>query len=187
MYEQAFRLMQYNTMESLEKQVKCYLAAVNALYLCDKKFAWVLKPSDPDLEEEEIIFPILAGSRDVPQKLTIKHQIDVIQMKDLKRELEFASARLKIARFDESSLSARITNPHELVAMLSSNGLYKAALQVCTAFEMPYEEVFESLAHQCVNLSRREDPNSWTWLVENDLHGKYILILKKYIRKNLRK
>lgn len=65
MYEQAFRLMQYNTMEALEKQVKCYLAAINSLNLCEKKFAWVLRPADPDLTDEEIVLSPLAGSDEV--------------------------------------------------------------------------------------------------------------------------
>lgn len=65
MYEQAFRLSQYGTIEALEKQVKCYLASVNAFSLCDSKFAWVLKPTDPELEEEVIELPIEAGSETV--------------------------------------------------------------------------------------------------------------------------
>lgn len=65
MYEQAFRLIQYNSMESLEKQMKCYLTALNSLHLCDKNLAWVLNPSNPDLEEEVIVFPVAAGSQEV--------------------------------------------------------------------------------------------------------------------------
>lgn len=65
MYEQAFRLSQLNTMEALEKQVKCYLAAKNALYLCDSKFAWVVRPVASDLVQEEVILPTRAGSKEV--------------------------------------------------------------------------------------------------------------------------
>lgn len=65
MYEQAFRLRHHNTIEALEKQVKCYLAAVNALNLCDPRFAWVLIPADPEIPEEIITLPILAGTNDV--------------------------------------------------------------------------------------------------------------------------
>lgn len=65
MYEQAFRLTHHGTPEALEKQVKCYLASVNAFNLCDPKFAWVIKPADPDLEEEVIELPRKAGTESV--------------------------------------------------------------------------------------------------------------------------
>lgn len=65
MYEQAFRLRQHNNIKSLEKQVKCYLAAINALSLCEFKYAWVLIPADPDIPEEEIYLPTIAGSGEV--------------------------------------------------------------------------------------------------------------------------
>lgn len=65
MYEQAFRLSQYGTIEALEKQVKCYLASVNTFSLCDPKFTWVLKPVDPDIPEEIIEMPSEAGSEQV--------------------------------------------------------------------------------------------------------------------------
>lgn len=62
MYEQAFRLLQHNTVDALEKQVKCFLASVNALSLCDKNFAWVVRPADPDEKEVEVCLPRLAGT-----------------------------------------------------------------------------------------------------------------------------
>lgn len=65
MYEQAFRLKHHNTIDALEKQVKCYLAAVNALSLCNPKFAWVLIPADPDAPPEVIALPTEAGTEDV--------------------------------------------------------------------------------------------------------------------------
>lgn len=65
MYEQAFRLLHLNTVEALEKQVKCYLAAKNVLQLCKPEFAWVVRPTDPDEEVEEVILEPLAGSKKV--------------------------------------------------------------------------------------------------------------------------
>lgn len=65
MYEQAFRLSQQNTIEALEKQVKCYLAAKNALYLCDPKFAWVVRPVANEMTENKVILPPFAGSKNV--------------------------------------------------------------------------------------------------------------------------
>lgn len=65
MYEQAYRLSHLNNVEALEKQVKCYLAAKNVLQLCRPEHAWVVRPADPDGEDEEIILEPLAGSNEV--------------------------------------------------------------------------------------------------------------------------
>lgn len=85
MYEQAFRLSQYGTIEALEKQVKCYLASVNAFCLCDSKYAWVLKPVDADIEEEVIELPSEAGSEMVTLICFIsKNNITIIRFRNLK-------------------------------------------------------------------------------------------------------
>lgn len=58
MYEQAYRLSFHHPQSEdiLEKQVKCYLAAENVLRLCDKKYQWIIRPSDPDEEDSEVVF-----------------------------------------------------------------------------------------------------------------------------------
>lgn len=68
MYEQAYRLNHLNTVEALEKQVKCYLAAKNVLQLCKPEHAWVVRPTDPDAEDEVIVLEPLAGSNQVGAK-----------------------------------------------------------------------------------------------------------------------
>lgn len=65
MYEQAYRLNHLNMVEALEKQVKCYLAAKNLLQLCKPEHAWVVRPADPDAEDEVIVLEPLAGSNQV--------------------------------------------------------------------------------------------------------------------------
>lgn len=65
MYEQAYRLSELNTIEALEKQVKCYLAAKNALSLCDTEFQWVLRPVSNGFCELKIVLPAEAGSNKV--------------------------------------------------------------------------------------------------------------------------
>lgn len=51
MYEQALRLSYCTTMDALEKQVKCLLAAKNALSLVITGWKWVVKPvvGEPDV------------------------------------------------------------------------------------------------------------------------------------------
>lgn len=168
MYEQAFRLSQYNTAEALEKQAKCYLAAKNVLQLVNPQYAWVVRPSDPDEEEQEVTLESLAGSQKDSEVYRIKKQVEVVNVDVIKKELIFACAKLKLSRFDLSGPS-NVTTPVELVTLLNSAGLFKTALEICTTFNIPYTTVFEALTWRCVILSEEENPSAWDWLVENDL------------------
>ncbi|KAG5881796.1 hypothetical protein JTB14_037092 [Gonioctena quinquepunctata] len=168
MYEQAFRLSHINTAEALEKQVKCYLAAKNVLQLCKPEHAWVVRPSDPDEEEEEVVIQPLAGSHQKLRVLRLCKQVEVVNINTIKNELIFASAKLKLARFN-SAAPVNITNAVELITLLNSAGLFKTSLEICTTFNLPYTSVFETLTKHCVNLTEQEQPNAWNWLVENDL------------------
>jgi nuclear pore complex protein Nup160 len=50
MYEYATRLAhELNDLQSLQKQGKCYLAAMNALRVVEKKSAWIVRPSEWDV------------------------------------------------------------------------------------------------------------------------------------------
>ncbi|XP_030768263.1 nuclear pore complex protein Nup160 homolog isoform X2 [Sitophilus oryzae] len=168
MYEQAYRLSQTNTTDALEKQVKCYLAAKNVLQLVDPQYAWVIRPSDPDEDEDEVILESLAGSQKDNEVFRIKKQIEVVDIEIIKKELIFSCAKLKLARFD-SSIPSNVNTPVELVTLLNSAGLFKTALEICTTYNLGYATVFESLTLKCIMLSEEENPNAWDWLVENDL------------------
>ncbi|XP_076265249.1 nuclear pore complex protein Nup160 [Rhynchophorus ferrugineus] len=168
MYEQAFRLSNVNTVDALEKQVKCYLGAKNVLQLVDPQYAWVIRPSDPDEEEEEVVLESLAGSQKDNEVFRIKKQVEVVDIEIIKKELVFSCAKLKLARFD-SSTPSNVTSPLELVTLLNSAGLFKTALEICTTFDLPYLSVFETLSWRCIVLSEEENSNAWDWLVENDL------------------
>ncbi|XP_019873892.2 nuclear pore complex protein Nup160 homolog isoform X2 [Aethina tumida] len=170
MYEQAFRLSQINTPEALEKQVKCYLAAKNVLHLCDQKYSWIVRPTDPEEGDEEIVIEPRAGTGTVEdlQVVTLQRQVEVLNIDAIKKELLFASAKLKLSRFNDAS-STNITTPNELVLLLNKAGLFKIALKICTVFNLSYEPVFETLAKHCVLITEQEHPNAWEWLMENDL------------------
>ncbi|XP_017773941.1 PREDICTED: nuclear pore complex protein Nup160 homolog [Nicrophorus vespilloides] len=171
MYEQAFRLNSHNTSEALEKQVKCFLACVNCLCLTDdSKFAWVLKPSDPDLEDEVHILPSKIGSDDEPHVVNYKRQVDVIDVQGIRKELVFARAKLQLSKLDPNCIPNNLTTPSELVMFLASSGIYKTSFKVCVAYEIPFDIIFEMLTHQCVLLTESEDNEAWNWLIENDLH-----------------
>lgn len=42
--------------------------------------------------------------------LRIKKQVDVLVMADIKKELEFASARLRLVRFDKEAVTNNLTS-----------------------------------------------------------------------------
>ncbi|CAG9862053.1 unnamed protein product [Phyllotreta striolata] len=168
MYEQAFRLSQKTTVEALEKQVKCYLAAKNVLHLCPSQHAWVVRPADPDEEDEHVIFQPLAGSNGEIRTFKIKKQIEVVDIETIGKELTFASAKLKLLQFNPA-VSISVCDPLELVISLNNSGMFKAAFEICSTFDLPYSLVFEALTKRCVMLTEAEDPNAWNWLVENDL------------------
>lgn len=101
--------------------------------------------------------------------IKLKRQIEVINAEQIKKELIFASAKLKLIKFNVKSLN--ITSPIELVTVLNSVGLFKTALEICTVFDLKnyYANIFESLTKYCILLMEEEIPNVWEWLIENDL------------------
>jgi hypothetical protein len=66
-------------------------------------------------------------------------------------------------------------NAVELVAILTSVGMYQVALKLCHLFSLPPHGVFEGLASACVKLMaedvEKESSSAWDWLVENDFSG----------------
>lgn len=65
MYEQAYRLGQHNTQESLALQVRCYLVCVNCLHLVSDPLKWVLRPVDHGEDELIVEEPSPSGSGQV--------------------------------------------------------------------------------------------------------------------------
>lgn len=63
----------------------------------------------------------------------------------------------------------------ELVAILTSVGMYQVALKLCHLFSLPLQGVFEGLAAACIKLmaedADKESSSAWDWLVENEFSG----------------
>lgn len=68
-----------------------------------------------------------------------------------------------------------LAEPSEIIVVLSSFGLYTAALNICDKFNICKSSVLESLASQCVRLSQQEDLNAWDWLLQNEIFGKIFI------------
>ncbi|KAH1005345.1 hypothetical protein HUJ04_006346 [Dendroctonus ponderosae] len=168
MYEQAYRLSQCESADSLEKQVKCYLAAKNVLQLVDPQYAWVIRPADPDEEPNEVTLECLAGLQKDSEMFRIKKQVEVVTVDTIKKALTFACAKLQLER-TQPTLATHITAPEDLVTLLNSVGHFKSALEICSTFNLPYGSVFEALTWRCVSLSEDPHNDAWSWLLENDL------------------
>ena len=55
MYEHAMRLaLEVPTLDGLQRQAKCYLAAMNALRLVHPNYAWIVKPQQMDTQHVSV-------------------------------------------------------------------------------------------------------------------------------------
>ncbi|KAK9890753.1 hypothetical protein WA026_012101 [Henosepilachna vigintioctopunctata] len=166
MYEQAFRLSYNNNIEALEKQVKCYLASLNIFRLCDRKQTVVSRPKDA----EEGPLALQLGV-DLQTRQTSQDQIEFVGLEEIKKEYEFACAKLKLARYCPQVYdNLSVVNPAELLVALISCGLYQVALNLCKSLDLPYELVFEHLTGQCIVITEDANPDvhHWKWLIKND-------------------
>ncbi|CAH3152521.1 unnamed protein product [Pocillopora meandrina] len=188
MYEHALRLGQeVSGLDSLQKQAKCYLAAMNSLRLVEPKNAWIVKPLDrigtdkpaepPNMspkrkqgEEGEVLYP---GHLAKPRR-----KVTVLDIRDLEGEYLLVLARLQLIKMDADPTRAigPQLSPQESVALLTQAGLFDNAFTVAFHFNLPKETIFEGLASRCVKLSthgpgltRKTEEDAWDWLLSNDL------------------
>ncbi|XP_068751589.1 nuclear pore complex protein Nup160-like isoform X2 [Montipora capricornis] len=188
MYEHAMRLGQeVSGLDSLQKQAKCYLAAMNSLHLVDPKNAWIVKPLDrvnttkpdepPNMspkrkqgEDADVLFPEHKGRS--------RRKVTVLEIRDLEGEYLLVLARLQLVKVDADPTHATgpLLSPQESVALLTQAGLFDNALTVASHFQLPKETIFEGLASRCVKLShlgigltRQAEQDAWDWILSNDL------------------
>ncbi|PNF18521.1 Nuclear pore complex protein Nup160-like protein [Cryptotermes secundus] len=178
MYEQGMRLGQETASgpDSLHRQAKCYLACLNALRLVDPKYAWIVKPV-PHTEAVDGLLEVspkrlLNGEQVFEHKM--KRQVQVLELPDIQKEFELVNAHLRLMKHSPdlcSSIGTRFSAA-ELVAILTSVGMYQVALKLCHLFSLPLQGVFEGLAAACVKLmaegTDKESSSAWDWLVENE-------------------
>lgn len=178
MYEQGMRLGQETTSgpDSLHQQAKCYLACLNALRLVDPKYAWIVKPV-PHTEAVDGL-PGMSPKRHLDGEQVFEHkmkrQVQVLELPDIQKEFELVNAHLRLMKHSPdvcSSIGTRFSAA-ELVAILTSVGMYQVALKLSHLFCLPPQGVFEGLAAACVKLmaedSDKESSSAWDWLVENE-------------------
>ncbi|XP_078662026.1 nuclear pore complex protein Nup160-like [Branchiostoma floridae x Branchiostoma belcheri] len=156
MYEYGLRLgRELPGVKSLQKQAKCYLAAINTLRLVDPKYAWIVKPVRVETATEEgRVSPKrdYSGDRRLPDK---KKQVEILELSELEKEYMVVLARLHLIQRDPDP--AHATGPplsaEETVALLVQAGLFDNAVSLSQAFRLSLVPVFEGLASKCVRLT----------------------------------
>eukprot|EP00058_Branchiostoma_floridae_P011934 XP_002597422.1 hypothetical protein BRAFLDRAFT_122633 [Branchiostoma floridae] len=101
MYEYGLRLgRELPGVKSLQKQAKCYLAAINTLRLVDPKYAWIVKPVRVETATEEgRVSPKrdYSGDHRLPHK---KKQVEILELSELEKEYMVVLARLHLIQKD---------------------------------------------------------------------------------------
>ncbi|KAK0176406.1 hypothetical protein PV328_000545 [Microctonus aethiopoides] len=171
MYEQAMRLSQEShSVPIITRQAQCLLACINALSLVSDKYKWIVCPVVDQTYPDEVN-PKKKRSIDGREILhyKVKKLVEVLELKDIQNEYYLVDARLKLSKFKSEMHTVAQAIPSELIAILSSVGLYTTALQLCDKFNVGKSSVLESLTSQCLRLSENEDSNAWDWLIQNDV------------------
>lgn len=173
MYEQAMRLSQESqSVAIVSRQAQCLLACINALHLVSEKYRWIVRPVIDQNYLEEMDYEVQTrrsiSSEDILH-YKIKKQVEVLELNDIKREYYIVDARLKVSKINSELHIVSHAGPSELIIILPTIGLYTTALHLCDEFNVNKSSVLESLASQCIRLSRGEDPNAWDWLIQNDI------------------
>uniref|UniRef100_A0A668ADZ0 Nucleoporin 160 n=1 Tax=Myripristis murdjan TaxID=586833 RepID=A0A668ADZ0_9TELE len=173
MFEYGMRLgREVRTRLGLQKQVNCYLAALNCLRLIRPEYAWIVQPTSGAMYER----PGASPKRNYDGEFAadpVKRQVDILELKDLEKEYILARSRLTLAQHHQPSAAiAGSASAVEMVALLVQTGLFDCALSLCQTFKLPLMSVFEGLAFKCIKLqySGEEVQNeAWNWLAANQL------------------
>ncbi|KAI6652016.1 Nuclear pore complex protein [Oopsacas minuta] len=164
MYECVMRLNgEMATLLIIQKQAKCYLAAINALYLVDDKSAFVLKPrakvqakkpldNPPDSKKmrENVSSPV---ENEIDASLIPR--VEVVSLEDLEDEYLLVLAQLKLAQVEETAtpLTTSTCTREEIVILLVHYGLFDLAMTISDRLKLSKQQIFEMLATRCVKMA----------------------------------
>ncbi|XP_062856315.1 nuclear pore complex protein Nup160 isoform X2 [Trichomycterus rosablanca] len=173
MFEYGMRLgREVRTLRGLQKQVNCYLAALNCLRLIQPEYAWIVRPSSGPAYERPGASPKRSHDGDLAPA-PVSRQIEILELKDLEMEYVLARCRLTLAQQDPSSAAiAGSASAAEMVSLLVQAGLFDTGLLLCQTFKLPLTPVFEGLTFKCIKLQYGGDQNqneAWNWLSANQL------------------
>ncbi|KAJ8402930.1 hypothetical protein AAFF_G00362440 [Aldrovandia affinis] len=173
MFEYGMRLgREVRTRHGLQKQVNCFLAAMNCLRLIRPDYAWIVQPVSGGVYER----PGTSPKRNYDGECAAgpaNRQIEILELKDLEKEYILARNRLTLAQHDPSSAGNTGSAPVvEMVTLLVQAGLFDSALSLCKTFRLSLTPVFEGLAFKCIQLqygAEASQNEAWNWLAANHL------------------
>ncbi len=157
MYEYCRRLSQeVNGIESIKKQVTCYLITLNCLKIVNPKYSWIVKPSarrpTSPLTKRKHDSPV---SRDgLEEQEFLQPVIEILDSDDIKREYELVKARLRLLQKDEKTYAIANTHlgPTETVTLLISANLYDLAFSLSSLLKLKFEPIFEGIVSKYIYL-----------------------------------
>lgn len=171
MYEQSMRYqLEGDTLESLNKRFSSLLVCLNCLYLIDDRYRWIAKPvigdeydiSNASKNEED-------DEKDDNEHILTKPQVVVLETKHIKKEMLHTEALIKLSEHRKDVNSFLNAGPKEITMILSSCGLFTAALKLAKGFNLSILPIFDSLTAACVRTANENPTDAWDWLQENDL------------------
>uniref|UniRef100_A0A8C6T4G5 Nucleoporin 160 n=1 Tax=Neogobius melanostomus TaxID=47308 RepID=A0A8C6T4G5_9GOBI len=173
MFELAMRLgREVRTRAGLQKQVNCYLSALNCLRLIRPEYAWIVQPTAGATYERQGASPKRDSDGEFASE-PVRGQVDILELPALEKEYTLSRSRLTLAQHHPPSAAiAGSASAVEMVSLLVQTGMFDCAVSLCQTFKLPLTPVFEGLAFKCVKLQfGGEDVQNeaWTWLAVNQL------------------
>ncbi|KAM8892398.1 nuclear pore complex protein Nup160 isoform 1-T1 [Spinachia spinachia] len=173
MFELGMRLgREVRTRLGLQKQVNCYLAALNCLRLIRPEYAWIVQPVSGAMYERPGASPKRNSDGDFSSE-PVKRQVDILELKDLEKEYVVSRSRLTLAQHHPPSAAiAGSASAEEMVTLLVQTGLFDLALSICQTFKLNLTSVFEGLTFKCIKLQfggEEAQNEAWSWLAANQL------------------
>uniref|UniRef100_A0A8C4HGK3 Nuclear pore complex protein Nup160 n=1 Tax=Dicentrarchus labrax TaxID=13489 RepID=A0A8C4HGK3_DICLA len=173
MFEFGMRLgREVRTRLGLQKQVNCYLAALNCLRLIRPEYAWIVQPASGAVYERPGASPKRNSDGEFSSE-PVKRQVDILELKDLEKEYILSRSRLTLAQHHPPSAAiAGSASAVEMVTLLVQTGLFDSALSVCQTFKLNLTSVFEGLTFKCIKLQfggEETQNEAWSWLAANQL------------------
>ena len=159
--------------------MQAYLATINSLRLVSPKYQWIVRPGPSSNHPGASPKRLADGEEKADEGGSGTTSMEVVELKDIEKELVLTQARLKLVKFSASTeLSLPVApglSPAETVALLVAANLFWDGVTICKTFNLPRSMliVVEGLASKCVKLSagRGEQGTAWQWLQENKVGG----------------
>lgn len=175
--------------DSLQRQLLCLRAAVNCLLLVSPQYAWIVRPDlvcsfDEDDGTGRSPKRDSDGDGVSPRN---KRKVDVVEVSDLRKEQQLIEAWLVLVHSSEARVSPPMS-PEETSTLLVGAGHFDKAVEICQAYDLALDPVFEGLAAQCARAVDSVKPHGIDpqWIVEHprtliDIPGQAWSLLQHYL------